>query len=324
MKRKENKKVYFSAKFTDKTSPSMVAREYYKYLKPYCYTCKQKSKVLRFIHFLFNLRKIDTVFILGRSKFNYYVAKLSKKFGKRIAFLMHSYRKIEDMYDYDIHQLRQCEIEILKLTDKIICVSKYLAETVKKDLPEYKNKIYWVNNGITKYECENKVKNSKYVIMSTGGGLRIKNNLAICEAIKKINNKNIKFVVIGELGVDGEKIKKYSFVEFYEYLPHDIVLEKMKESDLYIQNSFYESFGLAICEAICMKCNILISKNIGMIDVLEKYDKNIIIKNNQDIEEIKDKIVWTINNDPMKCKLDYNNTWKKSSEELIKFLINKD
>ena len=319
---KREKKIYFSAKFTDKTSPSMVAKEYYKHLEPYVYTCKKNSKIIRFAHFIINLKKVDTVFILGLSKMNYLVTKISKMFGKKTVFLMHSYRKIEDLYDYDIYHLRPYEEKILEISEKIICVSKHLSDTVKKDLPIYRDKIFWVNNGITKYVPKEKVRNQEYTIMSTGGGLRIKNNLSVCKAIEKIQDKKIRFIVIGNLGIDGDEIKKYPFVEFYEYLPHDVVLKKMQETDLYIQNSFYESFGLGVCEAICMECKVLISKNIGMIDVLKDFDENVIIQDNQSIDEIQKKIIWAMNNEQV-CKLNFDeNMWEISSRKIIK-LINK-
>ena len=97
----------------------------------------------------------------------------------------------------------------------------------------------------------------------------------------------------------------------------------MSESNLYIQNSYFETFCLACVEAIQCGCNLLISRNIGALSVLKNVDDDHIIFNSNDIEEIKNKIE--------KCIKDKNRSnislkeclWKKQSFCLID-LINRE
>ncbi|WP_231286967.1 glycosyltransferase [Aerococcus sp. Group 1] len=57
-----------------------------------------------------------------------------------------------------------------------------------------------------------------------------------------------------------------------------------------MQNSYFETFGLAVLEALFNGNNLLISKNVGARDVLENLQNSDVINDNQNIEEITEKI----------------------------------
>src|SRR5690606_4799815 len=102
-------------------------------------------------------------------------------------------------------------------------------------------------------------------------GMRRKNILAICKAIEKIHqtkDEQFHLIVIGLPYTEKEEICSYDFVTYYDKLHHQKVLEILSESSLYIQNSIFEPFGLAVIEALAADCNLLISKNIGAIDLM--------------------------------------------------------
>ena len=209
---------------------------------------------------------------------------------------------------------------MFQLADKIICVSEKFCKYMKSERPDLEEKIDFVNNGIEKVEkikTKNKI-NDIYTNISVGGGVKLKNNLTVCKAINEIKDIKIKFIVIGKLGKDGEKIKKYGFVEYYENLPHEEVLKKMRESDLYVQNSYIETFGLSIFEAIKEGCRILISSNVGIISILDNIKNTDIIYNNTDIEEIKNKIISLYNQKNIHNYITDANKyrWEKSAERL--------
>ena len=98
-------------------------------------------------------------------------------------------------------------------------------------------------------------------------------------------------------------------------------MKKMGEANLYIQNSYFETYGLSIVEAINSECDILISKNIGAIDLIENIDDNDIINNNESIDEISKKIIKKIDNINIRRSIKKNNTWKDSSNKLLEIIL---
>lgn len=313
------KKIYFVGDILNDTGPAIVNKSYYPYLNDEVIFCKTNKKILRILHFFFFFLNKKTIIISGFSKLNYYFSKIAKIFNKNVIYIMHGYIKEEMKFSNKINPKKEkIEYNLLKNVDKILCVSEFFANFMKNKLPEFKDKISFVNNGIIEVKSrKTKNKNNDYIIISVGGGVRQKNNLAICQAIDKLKDNKIRFIVIGSLGSDGNKIKEYSFVEYYERLPHEEVLEKMSNSDLYIQNSYFETFGLAIVESINCGCDLLISKNVGVLSILNGIEQKDIIYDNDNIEEISEKIY---NKTKFRSNIYYNSSecsWKNRSNELL-------
>ena len=328
-KKSIKRNIYFMGDFCSDVGPAIVNKNYYPYLKENIYCCRTNSKIIRPINFIFNIAKCNILLISALSKFHIKAAKFAKKRNKKVVYLMHGYNKVEyelNGIPNDKRILRDVEEEMLKIADKIVCVSEKFCQYMKSERSELADKFEYVNSGIEVLENPVKGKKEKsdiFTIISVGGGKKNKNNLAVCEAIKGIKDIKIKFIVIGELGIDGEKIKEYNFVEYYEFLPHEEVLNKMKQSDLYVQNSYFETFGLAIIEAIEMGCKILISKEIGALSIIDNIEKDMIIQNNEDVNEIQNKIKNLVED-----KKDYKYitnieqyTWENEAKNLIKILL---
>ena len=306
------KKTYFVGDMLNNTGPAIVNKNYYPYLKDKMYFCFTNNKLLRTIHFIVYMIFVENIIISGYSKLNIVLLKIAKKLNKKTLYLMHGFVKEEVKYkNIDNKEERiKSEYELLKNVGKIVCVSEKFSEYLKKEYMEFEKKIVYLNNGIDISINKKRVEHEKFTIISVGGGMRQKNNLKICETIEHAK-LDVKYIVIGKLLQDGEKIKSYSFVEYYERLSHDEVLNKMCESDLYIQNSFFETFGLAIIEALECGCDILISKNIGALSILENIDEKDIISDVNDNKELLNKIKYkmlhknkSINYDKKKCCVD--------------------
>lgn len=321
------KKYYWVGDIINNSGPAIVNKSYYKYLNNEFQFCKTNNKILRTLHFLFFSLNKKIILISCYSKLNYLIAYIAKKTGKIIIYLMHGYRKDEVKYENNSNKDEEIKYEykLLNISDKIICVSKLSCNYMKKQLPEFSEKITYINNSIEykKSQKRNKNKSDIFTIISVGGGMKIKNNLNVCKAIEKIKNFKIKFIVIGKSAEEGDTIKKYSFVEYYEKLPHEEVLKKMNKADLYIQNSDMETFGLAILESIKCGCDVLISKNIGVIDIIENINDENIIHNNKSIKEISEKIINKIIKEKKQLKISKLNSWENSSKQLLN-IIEKD
>lgn len=311
--------------FVSDKGPAIVNKHYRNYIKNECFICTTNNKFIRIVHFMICLPWIKTLLISGLSGFHLKAAKLARFCKKKTVYLMHGYKKIEYKINYGISEKnRDLEMEdyMLETVDKIICVSEKFSQYLKKDRKKLAFKIDFVNNGI---EARKKVlKESKeyYTIMSVGGGVKLKNNLAICQAIEKLKNHKVKYIVIGEKAQQGEKIMTYNFVEYYERLHHDDVLKMMQSVDLYIQNSCFETFGLAAAEAIEQGSNILLSENMGVLSTFECIDSSSIIYDNNNVEEIEEKIKNNIEDSgKIHVELKKNTTWKAEADILRKKLI---
>lgn len=328
--KKENRKhIYYMGDFCTNSGPAIVNKNYYNYMKEKSYICKTNSKIVRLLHFLYYIRKCNVLLISGLSRFHLVSAKEAKKMKKKVVYLMHGYCKLEytiSNVPMEERFLQHTEEQLLNVVDKVICVSEKFCQLMKKNRMDISKKFDFVNNGIERISNlqykKNKENNKKKIIVSVGGGVKIKNNLNVCKAIKRIDNEKIDFIVIGQLGQDGEKIKQYNFVKYYESLSHAEVLKKMSIANLYIQNSYFETFGLSVIEAISMNCKILVSKNVGALSIIDDINENMIIQDNEDIIEIQEKIERNLKDE---SKIIYINniekySWNESAKKLLKFL----
>lgn len=316
------KKTYFVGDMLNNTGPAIVNKNYYPYLKDEMYFCFTNNKILRTIHYLVHILFVKNVIISGFSKLNSILLIIARLLNKNTYYLMHGFVKEEIKYqNIDCAEKKiKAEYKLLKNVDIIICVSKYFSEYLKKEYVEFNDKIIYLNNGIDIIINKTRIVHDKYTIISVGGGMRQKNNLKICKVIENAK-LDVRFIVIGKKFEDGNKIKNYSFVEYYENLSHDEVFNKMCESDLYIQNSYFETFGLAVMEALECGCNLLISKNVGSLGIINNITENDIIENVDNEDELLNKIKYKIlhNN----CNLKYNKSKcsnSNQSNELIKIL----
>ena len=69
-----------------------------------------------------------------------------------------------------------------------------------------------------------------------------------------------------------------------------------RKSNLYIQNSEFETFGLATMEALICGCNLLISQNVGAKAIINGLEANDLINDVDNIKEISNKIMHNLFN----------------------------
>lgn len=321
------KKIYFMGDVINDTGPAIVNKSYLPYIKKNIYYSRSNNKIYRVLHFLLHLIFINKILLSGFSKINILLISIANKMGKKTIYLMHGLVKEESLYDPNDNSLRiREEYNLLEKADKIICVSSNFSQFLITIYPEFKDKVTYVNNG-----PDNIINPTKQIssfdfrlnnqIISVGGGNRIKNILRICEALESIGFSG-KFIVVGQKSTDYEAIISHDFVEYYINLTRGEVISKMKQSALYIQNSYFETFGLAVVESIEAGCNILISKNIGALSIIDNISDKDIILDPDDVDEIANKIKMKLNEDHItNVYIDSNkHSWERSSERLLKII----
>lgn len=267
------------------------------------------NKLTRALEIVVKILFSDGVCFCSFSKATIFGIRIAKLFNKKTFYLMHGYSTLENRINNEnitekqLMKINKCEKYIFRNVDHIFCVSEAFMNYMKDAEPEFKEKFDYNYNGLDL----NKIKNStvKYSankkqgqIVSIGGGMKQKNNLAVCAAIDKLNkekNMGLKYIVIGLPYTDKEKICSYDFVTYYDELPHEKVLGILAESYLYVQNSSFETFGLALIEALFSNCNLLVSRRVGAIGVIKTITDTDLIFNQDNIEEISSKIEKIIN-----------------------------
>lgn len=296
-------RVFFVGDFVKNTGPGVANKLIRKGLKnnsDMMYS-DARHKVTRIFEMVYKTIKSDCVCFCSPSFANIIGIKIAKFFNKKSFYLMHGYLTYENKInetELDETKSQNLEKYIFTNVEKVFCVSKKFMEFMKKAEPNFKDKFDYNHNGLDLYNIENnaqiykKIKNDKQIV-SIGGGMRRKNNLTVCRAIEKLNREkglDLKFVVIGLPYTDKEQICSYSFVTYYDKIPHEKALKILAESYLYIQNSSFETFGLAVIEALASNCNLLISNNVGAAGVINTIENSDLILNTSDIDEIATKI----------------------------------
>lgn len=298
-------RVFFIGDFDSNTGPGIANKMLIKGLKnkKILYS-KSTTKLTRVIELLFKILISDCLCFCSYSKLNIMGIKISKLLHKKSFYIMHGYRT----YEYKINNpevtldklkdIDYYEKYIFKSVEKVFCVSKKFMEFMKDIEPDYAEKFEYNFNGLDLEKIQNvtvgfKVNKKKNQIVSIGGGMKRKNNLIVCKAIDKLNcekNLQLEFVVIGLPYTDKTQIDSFNFVKYYDSLKHDKVLEILSESYMYIQNSGFETFGLAVIEALECDCNLLISNQVGAIGVIDNIESDDIIYDVNNIDEIARKI----------------------------------
>ncbi len=286
------------------TGPSNVNKEFKKILSDRVSFFKFKIKILRAIETVIKVLKSDVIIISGISYINNLALKEAVFFKKKIIYIMHGYYAYEEKLNKFKHNEKKVKNEeyLLEKADKIITVSEKYMRFILNYFPNYKEKLTFINNGIDWKQYENiKIEKERdpYLIVSMGGGRPQKNNLIICEAVTLLNEKYnfpFKFVVLGRDYEDTVLIKQNKYTNYVGQVSREKVKEWLKKSSIYIQNSSFESFGLAPIEALCTGCNLLVSNNVGAISILNTIKEEDIIKNYKNPDEIAKKIINIFNN----------------------------
>lgn len=323
-------RILFIGDCINNTGPSNVNKLVKQYFpKNTLYIIKPNSIVSVF-KLLSNIIKVDIILISGLSKINILALLMSKFLNKKSAYLMHGCVEYESKINR-INNPKGIKLEKAnwRLVDLIICVSENFEKWFNSCYDMYTHKTTYVNNGVqwelrgNVYKQEYKQKD-KIKLMTIGGGIPLKNVLKLCEAIERIiqdTNLKVELTVLGRNEKDTEKIKEYNFVRYRGKISKKEVIEEYKRTDLFIQNSIFESFGLSPIEALMCGANILVSKQIGAISIINDIKEEDLIINVNDINEIKKKIIGRLkesNNERLINSIDVEKTtYKYTAQEIL-------
>ncbi|MHA1250446.1 MAG: glycosyltransferase family 4 protein [Candidatus Helarchaeota archaeon] len=170
-----------------------------------------------------------------------------------------------------------------------------------------------------------KIKNDEFILITTSR-LVPKNNIEfVLKALKEINDKSIRFLIIGS-GPLFKKLEKLIIQDnlnanLLGYIPNENIPDYLSIANIFIRISIEEGFGISFLEA--MACNLpIIASNIGGIKdfIINNYNGILIDPRNKN--ELVEKILLLKNNQLLIKDL-VNNAKKNLSKFDIENIISK-
>lgn len=292
-------KAYFPSDSYANTGPAIVNTYYKKYLesKEYIFAKAYKNKFLRVVNDVYYILTSKVIVFSGASQADVLYMKLGKLFGKKMIYVMHGCIQEENRIN-QVENEKETKLELLymKNVDLILGVSARFVEWVKQYYPQVVDKIHSLPNGVdwsVDFSCASEETQEVPTIAIVGGGIPRKNVLSVCKAVEELRNETEEEYILKVFGRDDiytEKIKQYPFVKYYGKIQRKEMFAELTKSDLFIQNSIFESFGMAPLEALMLGCNVLCSANVGSLSIITTLEESDIINDCFDSKEIKEKI----------------------------------
>lgn len=219
--------------------------------------------------------------------------------------------------DYMADNFTKYQINIINQYDKMFLVSKSCMDRVAENVPEIKNKLDYMYNPICKETIINmsneaineEFDSNKVQLVSVGRLEALKNYLGLIDIIKEVkDNVGAKFVlnIVGDGSYRSaieEKIKEYglqSEVKLWGFRtnPYNII----KQCDLFVLNSFSESFGIVYIESMTLSVPVVTIKVSPAKEIVGDYgiiaeDKtemtrvlSELISDTKSLKKLKDKV----------------------------------
>ncbi len=309
------------------TGPANVTKYYIDNLPEGTLFQKRRGKIARVPEILINTLRSDVVVYSGYSKQNILGMRFAKKTGRGCAYIMHGCVEYENGINLEPdEEMNRVERQTLELADLIVAVSRRFCDFLKDRYPEYADKTSYVTNGIdtSLKAVENERSDvDAHMIFSIGGGMPRKKIRHICEAVEILReeyDKELYLCVIGDKGADSDVIDSYGFVQNLGLVPFEKTKRLFAKAALFVQNSCFETFGLAPVEALLCGCPILCSDKVGALDIIPGAGSKDVIEHFDDPREIADKIRYILEN-PNSERLKSSIEWEKCSWKAESMLL---
>lgn len=334
-------RIFFAGDAVTGTGPANVTKYYIENLPVGTLHQKMTSKIARVPEIIINTIRADVTVYSGYSKQNILGMKVAKFFGKPTAYLMHGCVEYENEINLEPDD-EMCKVErkVMELADRIYAVSPGFAGWLREHYEEYADKIDYIPNGIDdtliadsagKAACsslDDYYRNrDRHKIMSIGGGMPRKRIVNLCKAVAQLRedyDSELTLVVIGAKGADSDSIESFDFVDNKGLVSFEESTSLLRSVGLFVQNSCFETFGLAPIEAICCGCSTLCSAHVGALCLIDGLDDSDVIENCDDVAEIAQKIRHLIDNpnyERLSNGIDWeNNSWAVRSKIMIEKL----
>lgn len=186
---------------------------------------------------------------------------------------------------YKIHFKSRLE-KALKNAKAIACRSFVLQDKLLKLYPEFEEKTFVAPSGINEKLLDETnhslftTHHSRIKVLTCAHFKKRKNIDKVIKACKGL--KGFELTVIGD-GKERKSLGKIDKnVNFTERLPHDEVLVKMRESDVFVLPSVGETFGMVYLEAMVSGCITVCTKGDGVDGIIKNGENGFLTEPNVD------------------------------------------
>ena len=270
-----------------------------------------------------------------------------------------NYEKFKGKYYYHLHNevnnLYGCE-EIARNSKKIMGVSNFICENIKEACNAEESKLVSLYNciDINKFSKDNykddikeirkkyKIAEDDIVAVFSGRLTKEKGIFETLQAIKKVNNKKVKLLVIGAYFYGSDMKSDYlnnikaltdgmeDRVIFTGYVDYNEIPKVYAASDFAILPSMWnEPAGLTIIEAMAMRLPVITTISGGIPEYADNTCAFLLERNENIVDEIKEKIDLLVNDKDLRLEMglkaeekakiynidNYYNNFKKIIEE---------
>jgi len=222
---------------------------------------------------------------------------------------------------------RRRSLKIFKLVDKfiysryskIICVSKQVENSLLKWLPQLKESLIMIPNGIPILKSTNKKYPKIYDVLLVGRLEKVKGIDILLKAINILKNKYRKDLKIAIAGDGSLKenlknlVKELKIDNEVNFLGNRKDVEKLMYcSKILVLPSRYEGFGLVIIEAMSRQLPIIATRVGGIPDIIENNKDGLLVPP-ENPEELAKAIDRLLENKHLRTEL-AKNAYKKVKE----------
>lgn len=156
--------------------------------------------------------------------------------------------------------------------NKIIAISNYDKNQIKKYYPAHTNKIIKIPNPIFINKFTNKTRNTKPYILAVNIQFKHKNIITLIKAFEKIASQiSHTLILVGKISTETSFLKDYSQKSFYAdrikftgFINEDELSSLLAGCSLTVNPSLYEGFGMTAVEAMIMKVPVLTSMECAL------------------------------------------------------------
>lgn len=263
--------------------------------------------------------RCDVVVLSGVTRFGCILLGIAKIFRKKTVFIMHGCGE----YEVELNHIQGMEKGLrqeqflLQNADLLLPVSRKFMIWFQERYPQYADKTKYLFNGIDTELLQSLTVGQKKAgtAAAAGGSQILKNNQIVAQAVEELGG-SVRLNIYGPWQTAAPAFQHSCS---RGHIPHGDFIAQLKETELFILNSLFETFSIAVIEALLCGCSVLVSEVAGVTDLLA-LEENDMIHDPMDVEEIKRKILYlqeNPNNERILSQLDLNEwSYRKSVQRL--------
>lgn len=246
-----------------------------------------------------------------------------------------SQEKNEDQYDIILRPYKQTFLnefnDEIRNSDYFLTPSLFSKKSVLKIIEDPSN-VYVCPYGVDIEQFKEKedytITNDTIKFLYVGRLSAAKGVFYLLEAFKQLNDNRIELICVGQKIGSEELFSEYE--GYYTYLGGKLnseMNEIYQSSDVYIMPSLWEGMSLTLGEAMASGLPVIATRNSGAESVVKENVNGFLIES-MSISEIKDKVLWFIENKDeietmgkQAAKIINQQTWDKYSSNVSKAVL---